>query len=854
MTHLSDLMDMAESGTVLVFPTEESARAFSSAYVLARRKGLLASSSVAFDRFASIFMPGVRGMSAAGEAERSVFSSYAALVLTKRMHYFVSPDYPEMKARLASFFRPILPSLDDALHLPKKSREAAADLALLRREYGRYLEAAGLYESSFQPISIPDGLPGHYAIVMPEAFPKEERLVSAIKDLECMTLIDDLADAYPPLTVYDNEKGEIRALFSSIRELADSGVSLDSIAVSVAAFGRLRPYLEEESYIFGIPLDFREGLPPSASAPGAFLSGLADIYSSSYSLDSLKSWMLNPSIPFREPEKMRRFIAEAVRFSITSAPDRKTDRYMKLPEENGGGLYRILRLTLDKLMAETDPDRILMYLHTISSSMLADDEFRSDPGDADIYAFTMNALSGFLDTLKAASSAGFSAEAPVFPLFIEYLKELKYVPKERIKGVSVYPFTQDAAVPFAHRFIIGLNEKEGTETVKKASFLSDYELSQERSETDITRTLLSLYAAMTDDLHLSASYETYAGFMLPLSFMIASSVKGTLPSDDPVQAEAARRKTGMILPLQRRGYERGLMTSLRRRSRKDDMTYDKRGSVRELPVVLSFTSCNAYARCPYMYALQYAFGLRNLPSFEPMDMDHLEIGSRLHSILERYYRHGGTSPDEDIMRMFDEEMKAWTDGKRFNSDDSLSDMPPSASRPTPFLISYLRTRYLHRLMDAVKEMNRISRPLPDGRGLEVPLQHTFSDEGFRLEGRVDRIALSPDGSSYIIYDYKKGRQFRKDDRPEKSMQFHIYRLLLGSDGELCLPVSEAFFVTLLDGRITPASTPPDMSDLKASLGESAHGIAAGDWHAAPSNENCSACPYRGICRRRFSVR
>ena len=286
------------------------------------------------------------------------------------------------------------------------------------------------------------------------------------------------------------------------------------------------------------------------------------------------------------------------------------------------------------------------------------------------------------------------------------------------------------------------------------------------------------------------------------------------------------------------------MTSLRRRPHKDDMTYEKHGSVREHPVVLSFTSYNAYARCPYMYALQYAFGLRNLPSFEPMDMDHLEIGSRLHSILERYYRHGCSSPDEDIMRLFDEEMTAWSNGKRFNPDDSLSDMPPSASRPTPFLISYLRSRYLLRLMEAVKEMDRISKPLPDGQGLEMPLQHTFSEEGFRLDGRADRIALSPDGSSFIIYDYKKGRQFRKDDRPEKSMQFHIYRLLLGCDEDLSLPVSEAFFVTLLDGKITPSSAPPGMDELKEALGETARGIAGGDWHAAPSNENCSACPLK----------
>ena len=252
-----------------------------------------------------------------------------------------------------------------------------------------------------------------------------------------------------------------------------------------------------------------------------------------------------------------------------------------------------------------------------------------------------------------------------------------------------------------------------------------------------------------------------------------------------------------------------------------------------------------------MHAMQYAFSLRNLPSYEPVDLDHLEIGSRLHSILERCFRIGAAP--EDISGLFDEEMQLWSDGRRFSHDGSIEDMPSSATRPTVFLISYLRARYLPRLKSVVERMFAQSVPLEGGSGLECALSMEFADEGFSLDGRVDRIAASPDGSSLLIYDYKKGRRMGRE-KAEKSYQFHIYRLLIEASGEFDLPVSKAFFVSLLDGVFSESSEAPDRKTLIEALSAAAHGIADGDWHANPSSENCSGCAYRGICRRRFSVR
>ena len=126
MRGYDDLLRLLDEGAALVFPTEESARAFSSDYVLRTGKGLLASSCMAFDRFAARFYREAEGTREADDAARYMFSCYASRALSGRLGYFAPESYPEMQNRLPSFFRSILPLLDEAAALPKKSREAMA--------------------------------------------------------------------------------------------------------------------------------------------------------------------------------------------------------------------------------------------------------------------------------------------------------------------------------------------------------------------------------------------------------------------------------------------------------------------------------------------------------------------------------------------------------------------------------------------------------------------------------------------------------------------------------------------------------------------------------------------------------
>ena len=730
----------------------------------------------------------------------------------------------------------MLQSLPEALAIEKRNPAAASDIYLLEHEYRRYLEVNGLYEPSFEDIVIPEEKK-RYALVMPSAFPKDERIAEALRDDPDVMMIDASCPGDLILSKFKNEKEEIRAMFVSIRSLLDKGIPFSDIVITTSAEERLRPYLEEESYLFDIPLEFIAGRSPLSSPAGAFLSSLAEIHSSGYSLSALKSFFLNPAIPFRDHDALVSFIEFATANSITSAPSFANDRFLRVPSSEGGDWYRALRFTLDRLMTETRPDRVLQHVHALMAGLLADEEFSGNESDRDVYSFAMNELAVFLERTEAAGNEGYHTGKPLFPLFLSYLEQTRYVPRKRSGGIRVYPLGQDAATAVRYRFIIALNDDESIRTVRKASFLSDYELRQERTEVDITGNMLGSYAVFSSFLSLSASSETYAGFSLPLS-MLGAVEKNAEPDSWREEGLEGRR----VYPLQRLGFMNGSLSSLRKIPRSSDFTYGHPGYVSEGPVKLSFSSFDDYRRCPFIYALRHCFGLDRPLSFEPATLDAAEMGSRLHRVLERFYLLPSGNPSEDIPRLFDEEMQAWKDGK---------EMSAYAMRATDLLVSYIRSVYLDNLVDIAGRMNAMSRPFEGG--LEKWISRAFPDENMILSGKIDRLACASDGEDLIIFDYKSSNAFSGKELERRGYQMLIYKLL----AENAFPgrrVRSAYFVSLRDGNIKESPVDMPKEDILGELAATASLIASGDWHAQPGDDNCEGCSFRSICRRRFVVR
>ena len=839
-----ELLAIAGRGEVLVFPTEEAARAFSVQYALTTGKGILASSAVAFDRFASMFYPAAEGRNAASDADRMIFSSYAASVLTSRMRYFISPDYPEVKDRLQPFFKSMLQHLEEA---KDACNEAAWDLALLYSEYKGFLEASGLYEPSYIEPVMPE-LCNEYHILVPAAFPKERRLVEFLAGKEHVH-IHEAGGFSLPVTVHQSEIEEIRDVFIQIRALLDQGVPLNDIVITTAGADRLRYQLMEEAFLFDIPLEFVAGASPLSYPAGAFLSGLEDIYTSRYSLSTLKEFFLNPAFPFKDRRKLRAFIRKAIDSSISSAPSKDDDRYRRIGDADGGAMYRLLRFALDLLMTETNPDRVLPMLNQIMTGLLEPGEFNGRKEDQEVYSFAMKELTMFLSKLKDYAKKGYSAGTAVFPLFMSYLSNTRYVPQQKPGGVRVYGFSNDAALEAPYRFLMTLNENDSKKTVKDAAYLSDYELKEKREVRDITMDLLYSYSLFSGRLFLSASYNTYQGFALPLS-----SLKQV--TDPAAQDRRDRDAWGYglyatkIYPLQHESCSKALATSSRRPESPDLLTKKLPGKPLPLPVPMSFSASDSYAACPFKYALESRFNLSRYVEYDASAVDYREIGTRLHSVMERFFREGG-DPEVAVPALFEEEIRLWQDGKE-HGRDGLRDMPSAALRPSSSLAAWIKKRYLANLVSLAKELSASYEPVEDG--LEKSYSSVSIGEGlsFVLSGRIDMLVRDKGTGGLVLVDYKTSLPDIKK-HPEKAEQFFIYSLLL--ENEYGCGAEKAFFAGF--NKSDTAEVEVRLMDKAAGtarLEGFAKGMAAGNWEARPSKEHCSGCRFRSVCRMRFTVR
>jgi putative RecB family exonuclease len=117
----------------------------------------------------------------------------------------------------------------------------------------------------------------------------------------------------------------------------------------------------------------------------------------------------------------------------------------------------------------------------------------------------------------------------------------------------------------------------------------------------------------------------------------------------------------------------------------------------------------------------------------------------------------------------------------------------------------------------------------------------------RLQGRIDRIDVRPDGA-LVLRDYKTGRVPRQIEgalRSGAELQIPIYaaavaRILPGRS------VGEAFLDYVDSGRFVPVETPPDgEARLGRLLGELTSGMAAGLFLQEPAA--CEWCDFTAVC-------
>ena len=253
-----------------------------------------------------------------------------------------------------------------------------------------------------------------------------------------------------------------------------------------------------------------------------------------------------------------------------------------------------------------------------------------------------------------------------------------------------------------------------------------------------------------------------------------------------------------------------------------------------------------FASCPYRFALSALIGL--VPMKEPAALERLDPltrGSIFHEIQKRLVPLlSGYPPDQA----------------------ALSEASNALSR----VLSEVAAEYAERLAPAIDQIwtNEVERLRADLRSwlvsvatdhlgwAPVDCEKTFDDvvigNGWRLDGRMDLVELSPDGALWVT-DYKTGSY--PDPPPEVTGQGEVLQpLLYALAAEQLYPGTKVgggrlFYATVRGGYRSIWMTLSDGTREEAErvLSTIDTAIANGVLPAAPREDACGRCDYAVVC-------
>ena len=759
----------------------------------------------------------------------------------------------------------------------------------LHGSYEAFLAEHGYFEPSWVKPE-PQEIAGGVTLFFPELiedYPEYETALRRVAGVELVRSEELGAPREMHREEFGHVAGELRALMIRLDKLLLNGVLPGEIAVTVASLDSLRPELRSLAAAYGIPLRARAGLSLPELPGGRFFTLLDELQESAYHPDAMASLLLDRSLPWKERSLGGRLVSRG-REARCVAPDRRAGRARWLRALHGdeelASLFKRVATLSEQLVSAPSFAELQQRLYEFIGALF-DDSLWSDRGEAVFQRATVlvGRLVGMERNLSLSVSSPWSH-------LLSFLEDELYVAQDPREGISVYPYRVSAGIIPKHHFVVNATHGETRVTREPLAFLRE-DLRERFGEEprDMTEAFLEAYARSGTEVLISYSGVNQGGAQIPPAYFMGKSGeqarRGSLEElrrQDPYQLEEQYFRGEISLPeigrLYRRQQTGSLWLAKQREGRRSvDYRAQRIEGERlrdallrgEELVSLSHTGVQSYLTSPFGYLLQRLLRIEEL-DLDPQDASALVIGSFYHDVLKELNLE--LQKQEIVVRKENEEQVASllaraTErvGERYRRTELAVPgplMPFLIRRAAPLLLRALR-----------KEMES----LPPYRVTHV--EHPFAEkmEGFRIVGRIDRLAATEEGS-YTIVDYKKGSlPAAKEIGPDKygtldslrSLQLPMY--LWATEKELRRSpelTEELYYLSVEKGELRflrserPGSKPPLSGDKfyafletgREILGDLAARIRTGDFRCDEKDPDCEGCPFRGICRSRFSVR
>lgn len=852
-----------ESGCICVFPTEVSARHYLADYALHGKAGaILSSQAISFDTFKALFLPHHPDLKPSNDLARLLF--VRSLLDEKHvLSYFANPEFPESNNRFSSYVAKILPHLEQAMDegvVLLMESQMRSDIKLLYQLYTQFLAEHQLFEPRFELPSIPEGWDGskQYCILFSDTIAEAEPFLVSLGSPSWVTLSpapEQTSDS-PVLHVYSNHVQEIHSTMRLLRDLLEDGVRAHDILLGLAGDSAFVTEVEQAAWLYGVPLAVREGKDPNQYPSGRFLSRLYEVYQDQFSLESMKSLLLDIGIPWRDADKHRKLLAAAVKASILQGSlDARDPWLIQLKDFELKSWYKKFKQSVVGLCQAQDMEDLRRKLNSFQDDFLVDAQWKGTEGE-DVYSFclaTLEKLSGALGDCSIGRLEG------LYSFYLEYLKTKLYVPQQTEGGIAVYLWPQVATLGSVHQFVLGLDQQSCTCLDKPLFFLPDTVEEEQRKQIDTTEAMLRSVCLGGAEVVLSCHTKSYSGEVLPPSYFIERQLISEMEQGDGLDKDPYLAEQLLYLNSAQKGHptERQVAwyEGARKRSlafRSVDYTYSaiptslvpvlKEAYKGEQVLSLSPTKIDLFARCPYAWLCHYLYHL-SPEDFDVLAVDHLRIGNLLHKVYQRSFEQIRTFDASKIesyrtmmLSIFDETLEYYY-GKE---------------GPTPSIRSWIIATYREKctaILDAEPGFFANTTSIEFEKPLDAQVGNLL------LNGKIDRI-LAFDDNHYGVIDYKKG-EAPSMAKGKYSYQLPLYQLLvkevLGAQTSIgaYYSVKNAEYVSLWTESKEAEAYGQTLEEM---LGYLEQAVEAGKFMATPSKEHCPSCDYRSMCRRRFATR
>ncbi len=901
-----------DDSVVFVFPSDIAAKLWLAKSLELTGLGTLpAERFIAWDRFKeTAARESVAGKSPVSSVVRKLY----ALALAERnakageplLREIIPEDYAKTGSVFASWIARALPQLGA---WERKSRGSgrgrtttpeAADLKFLKADYGAFLETHALFEPSWQAPRI-KGDGNRYVIFFPETIEDFAEYSDVLAETDFVETVRALPDeGTAAYRAYPDTRAELSALALEIEALLRDGEPPENIAISVPDIETVGPYLRRELTLRAIPFEYRSGFNLGSLPSGRLFSLVARCVGSDFSFAPMKALLLDRSIPWKHRDLAADLVAFGVRNHCVSswrengktvdvweaafaAPAQKEATDWRVAD-----FYRALSRALRNMISATTFGEIRNRYFSFRNDFL-DMGLLGQVEDATL-ARCVRELSGLAELERAYPDI--APKAP-YSFFASVLAETPYVAQKARGGVSVFPYRVAAGTPFARHFVVDASQDAATVLYRGLPFLrKDRRDELGLNDEDASRAFFAAYRSC--GATFSFAELSFAGYRTPHGFF-EEARPPAISIADPYAEEkkyfSARAEGSGSLPIRAYPTQKDGVAAWSERPADGRRSYLETpfgGSCESLServasrqktgaeTRVTQTDLASFSGCRARWFLSKILGLEaETPDAELLNERNL--GILYHDVLKKTY---------DRIRETDGAFNAKNLGayREFAREFASAATPEHAEFQGPLAAPLLET-LATRVFEGVAGMIDLDAEKLDGFVPDfLEGDFSFSRDGARYYGRVDRISRRPGDNLCVLVDYKSGKvpgtgDYLPDDEGRiRDFQIPMYISLAENadgSGKAALAIDGAWFGSIAEGKYRPIVNDneeipfsrvkgaltreefePAMRAFETACGSFVRGIADEDF-TRPSDladEVCYSCDFREICRWIYAVR